>query len=356
MKRARLLRIALPPAQVPTSSLPPDSPPARDFVPAWQAADGVWRREGATDAGGIAALVARISPKRVEVQPHPSDVAMTGIALPALPANRRRDAVLGALELMTLDGTGSLVVGFGPRDADGHVAVAWMGADAFGAALLPLREAGLEVDALVPPTADESWTGAGWSWVFPGATGPDSGASPRWIAPALAWTAAALVVGVAGLNLESRRLADEGRALSRRMSAEVKAAFPEVQVVLNPLQQARQMREARRNGASAGGGTAPDGPAMLRAVATLLTQAQAQVQRIDYQDGQLRVRWREGSAFGQAALGALQAQARPLGLAVRPDGNGLRFEADAAQAAAGEVHAAGAVGASGGPRAGGAAP
>ena len=124
---------------------------------------------------------------------------------------------------------------------------------------------------------------------------------------------------------------------------------PEVQVVLNPLQQARQMRDARRAGGPGGAGgtgtTAPEVAAMLRSAATLLTQAQGQVQRIDAQDGQLRVRWRDGAAFGQGELRELQARAQQAGLSVEPDGQGLRIQVDATRpAAAGsrpdDVHAA----------------
>jgi general secretion pathway protein L len=400
-----LLRIALPPCGLVDGSMGP-------AVVSWRTPDDEWHGE---QVPHLADLAGRFAATRVEISPHPSDLAMTEVEMPALPAKRRREAVLGAIELMTLDGVERLAVGFGPRGAQGGVPVGWMARDVLDEALRQLRGAGLTVDAVLPPPAflpafesmstavrvgdwvilrtgtaqgllvplpgrrpregepivmepvaiepvvidhvaieqvaieqagieqalrarhpdlgaiqwvhgNEASSGAGWPWSLSLAADREAGITRRWAAPALAWTATALAIGVVGLNLQAQRLAAEGRALSRQMSADVKAAFPEVQVVLNPLQQARQMRDARKAGGAGTGATAPDVAAMLRSTAALLTQAQGQVQGIDARDGQLQVRWRDGAAFGQEELRVLQARAQQAGLTVEPDGHGLRIQ------------------------------
>ncbi len=54
-----------------------------------------------------------------------------------------------------------------------------------------------------------------------------------------------------GLNLYAARQADEGQRLKALMSQQVRQAFPELPVVLNPLQQARQQLTVRQTGAAA---------------------------------------------------------------------------------------------------------
>lgn len=54
-----------------------------------------------------------------------------------------------------------------------------------------------------------------------------------------------------GLNLYAAREAEQGQRLKAQMSQRVKQVFPELPVVLNPLQQARQQLAARQSGAAA---------------------------------------------------------------------------------------------------------
>ncbi|WP_273487222.1 type II secretion system protein GspL [Roseateles chitosanitabidus] len=352
----------------------------------------------------LAAVAGCFDARRVVLCPHPSDVAMTEIELPPLPAKRQREAVLGALALLTLAEPDQLSVAYGPRNAEGRVPVAWMDAAVLAALVAVARAAGLVVRAVEPPpaglpaptgeaaanavlmedwvimrtrddegflhpvdarshdpiaiearlrarhpdlaaiqwlSADEPWNGGGWSWSFPLVNGAGAGEGSSWLMPTLAWSTVAAAIAVVGINLQAARLATEGKAVSRQMAADVKAAFPEVPVVLNALQQARQLRDARRNGVIGGQGTGgtptgagldgTDAAALLRASAALLVQAEGQVQALEFQDGQLRVRWRDGSAFGQKDLSALQARAQEKGLAVQSEGHGLRMLADASQ-------------------------
>ncbi|THF60462.1 type II secretion system protein GspL [Pseudothauera rhizosphaerae] len=172
------------------------------------------------------------------------------------------------------------------------------------------------------------WSGAGWSWGLPLGHGSSRTLEHSWLRPALAWGAAAALVGLVGLNLHAHRIASEGQTLKREMAAQVKAAFPEVPVVLNPLQQARQLRDARNAGT--GSAAADDFAALLRTSTTLLAQSAGQVERVDFQGGRLRLRWREGAMLKASEVEALQAQAAERGLAIESDKDGLRVRAAAA--------------------------
>lgn len=168
------------------------------------------------------------------------------------------------------------------------------------------------------------WKGGGWNWTLP--TGQTSGheADPHWLRPAIGWAAATVAVWLLGLNLYASQVAAQGQALTREMAAQVKAAFPEVSVVLNPLKQARQLRDAQRAGA--GTVESADFATLVRAFTGLLTQAEGQVQRLDFQNGQLQVRWREGASPSTGELKTLQGRAQERGLTVHPEDGGLRME------------------------------
>ncbi|MGJ7542502.1 type II secretion system protein GspL [Variovorax sp. LT1R16] len=381
MTRVDLLRLMLPPARHMEAS------PVRC---AWRTPQGTWHSERIE---GLAAIAARYQPRRVEVCPHPTDVSMTQIELPPLPARRQRSAVLGAVELLALASPKGLAVGFGPRSEKGSVPVAWMGTDVLSGCLRTLLDHGLPVQAVYPPPAflpgpqegvasaivvddwlivrtgnddgnlhpipaecmepsqiearlqlllpgspplhwlqvDEvagPWTGSGWHWTLSTGGNGTHEADRRWLRPAIGWAAAAALVWLAGLHLHASQVAAQGQALTRQMAAQVKAAYPDVSVVLNPLQQARQLRDARH----AGSGTvaSADFAALVRASAGLLTQAGGQVQRLEFRDGQLQVRWREGAAPGPDELKSLQGRAEERGLAVQAEDGGLRMQVAAA--------------------------
>ncbi|SDS19737.1 type II secretion system protein L [Halopseudomonas litoralis] len=174
------------------------------------------------------------------------------------------------------------------------------------------------------------WTGGDWPWSLP--TGKRTSTEPdvRWLRPAIGWGTAAVAVWLLGLNLYAGQVTAEGQGIARSMSAQVKAAFPEVSIVINPLQQARQMRDARQSGD--GVVDEPAFPALARATATLLTQADGQVQRLDYRNGRMEIQWREGAALRPAELQALQTQALERGLSVQPKGGGIQLQVDTEQA------------------------
>jgi len=168
------------------------------------------------------------------------------------------------------------------------------------------------------------WTGTGWKWTLSTGKNAAHGNGRPWLRPAIGWTAVTVAMCLFGLNLHASQVAAQGQALTRQMAAQVKAAFPEVSVVLNPLQQARQLRDARQTGASSV--ESADFAALARAGAVLLTRAQGQVQYLDFRDGQLQIRWREGATLSPDEMKALQAQAQERGLALQFEGSGLRLQ------------------------------
>lgn len=167
-------------------------------------------------------------------------------------------------------------------------------------------------DELGATETSTPWTGTGWNWCLPHDSAGASTRNPAWLMPALGWATAALIVWLAGLNLYAARVAADGHALKRKMEADVKAAFPELTVVLNPLKQARQLRDARN--AATETSVAPGFTGLLHASVNLLAQFTAQVQRLDYRDGQIEVRWRDGVTLRPAEIDGLRTQATALGV------------------------------------------
>ena len=177
--------------------------------------------------------------------------------------------------------------------------------------------------------ASARWSGEGWGWSLQAgesAIGSAAGGAAL-VRPVVGWAVVAIAVWLTGLNVYAARLATQGQALKRQMAARVKAAFPDVPVVVNPLQQARQQLEARAAGAPQAAASG-DYAGLSRAAASLLAQAPAgQVQGLRYTAGELRIHWRDGAAPNAEALLALQTQAKEQGLAVANDAGALRVTA-----------------------------
>lgn len=396
MSRVTLLRLILPPLpQLET----------RGGTAAWRHHRSGWEEAAYERLDEVAG---RWPARRLEVAPHPDDVCLTDLQLPALPARQLRAAVMGEVELLSLDSADALVVGHGPRNAQGRVPVAWMSRAAVTQMLRTLRQKGLNVGAMVPPhlflgapsdeedevgkddaagvalalrmegwavlrtgahegqlhplpvegvasepvderlrsalpegtrirwlttlgearrPMPERWSGVA-TWSLPLGVGTAAMESADWIPTVAAWSAALTVVWAAGLHLHARQMAQEGQALRHQMAARVKQVFPEVPVVLNPLQQARQLREARQG---AGGiSVGAEGLSLLRAAAQVLTEAQSQVEQLALDGEALRVQWRVGHSLSPVELQGMQARARERGLQLLPDAKGVRLLADPA--------------------------
>ncbi|MGJ7606804.1 type II secretion system protein GspL [Variovorax sp. LT1R20] len=201
------------------------------------------------------------------------------------------------------------------------------------------REAGIAAhaggDAALPAVrwierdGDEAaaqWTGEGWRWSLPvGGTEAVGGGVAALAVPAVAWGAIAAAVWLVGLNVYASQLAAQGQTLKRQMAARVKAAFPDVPVVVNAVQQARQQKDALAAGAPQA--AKDDYAGLSRAATRLLAQAPAgQVQGLRYAEGALHIRWRDGAAPDAEALRTLQVQAHEQGLAVEGDAGTLRMK------------------------------
>jgi general secretion pathway protein L len=102
---------------------------------------------------------------------------------------------------------------------------------------------------ITPLPAEQRWTGALPGWGLHGGIQQRSAGQSGW-GRAAAFCALAVAVWTLGLNLYAAREATQGQRLKTHMNLRVKQAFPELPVILNPLQQARQQLAARQSGAA----------------------------------------------------------------------------------------------------------
>ncbi|WP_144631026.1 type II secretion system protein GspL [Bordetella genomosp. 13] len=165
---------------------------------------------------------------------------------------------------------------------------------------------------LVPPS--QRWAGALPAWSLAIAAGPSD--SPRGWREPLAWVAAAAVLWMVGLNLYAGRLASEGAALQQHMAQRVRMVFPELPTVLNPLQQARQQRDARA--AAQEQGAAGEFAVLLRLSGQALPFHSGEVRELRYVPGEITLHTSDaGPPTGQGEPAWVQ-EARKAGLAVEP--------------------------------------
>lgn len=288
--------------------------------------------------------------KAVELVLHPDDSLLASLELPPLPATRLGDAVRCAADGLVLGGCEGLQLVHGPRQADGRVQLAWLERERLQRLLHGLRQCALEPRGLygapfflaadkgtacaqlrdgqllvrdgaqggwVHPLPEdclprllESGVAPGWPGEVPeGLPGEAVAASRRWTGAvpacnllqgltgpaqgpqrwgrAVACCALAAAVWTLGLNLHASQMASQGLALKQQMSQRVKQVFPQLPVVLNPLQQARQQRDARL-----AGGT-QDGPgrfaAMVQQAVGAMPFALGAIESIDYDGETLRL-------------------------------------------------------------------
>ncbi|MDP9530811.1 type II secretion system protein GspL [Pseudomonas protegens] len=245
---------------------------------------------------------------------HPQDSLLTSIELPPLPAARINTAVDCAAQALILGAGEQMHVAHGPRDAQGQVTLSWLPKRRLQALGELLQQAGLKLSGLYPapyalavpapgqhtlclldgqlllrhsaaqasvqPLVEETLeqlraSGIGLGWI--GDDAPEgalqrlpieqrwSGAAPAWglqagataargavqgWGRALGCCALAVTVWVVGLNLYAAREAEQGQRLKSQMSQRVRQVFPQLPVVLNPLQQARQQLAAQQSGAA----------------------------------------------------------------------------------------------------------
>lgn len=282
---------------------------------------------------------------------HPLDSLLTSIELPPLPAARIKAAVSCAAQALILGQSERMHVAHSGRGTDGQVQLAWVPKAGLEQLAQLIRQSGLKLRGLypapyalpVPPVGQISacyeaehlllrhsaeqgsvqplfaesleqlvaggsglqWIGDGapanalaqlphaqrWSgpvpnWGLHGGVTQESGQAPRW-GRAMACCALALVVWVAGLNLYAVRQAAEGQQLKAQMSQRVKQAFPQLPVILNPLQQARQQLAARQDPALADPGESFS--SLMQRAGAAMPFMVGVVQRLTFAQGQLHL-------------------------------------------------------------------
>jgi general secretion pathway protein L len=281
---------------------------------------------------------------------HPADSLLASLDLPPLPANKIVAAVQCAAQALMLGDSSEMHIAHSARDEAGQVQIAWAPRQHLLRFGQLLKSAGLNLRGLYPapyslpvlpgtvacvqdghlllrdsvqvarvqPLFDDGFDGVVWEpgvtlhWIGeqppPGAELPMSDAQ-RWTGPlpgwglhgavqtqntehrgwgrAIALSALAVAVWVIGLNLYAAREAGQGQQLKSQMNLRVKQAFPELPVILNPLQQARQQLAARQKGAA-------DDPAqtfnrlVLQAGSGMPSMA-GSVERLAFVDGALQL-------------------------------------------------------------------
>jgi general secretion pathway protein L len=268
-------------------------------------------REGRMARAGqlpLAELGAEAGSLAVHAILHPDDAVVAAITVPPVSTQRLGAAVAGSIEPMVLSDISQLCVAHGARAADGTVTVAWAARHQLAKAWALLADAGLNIVAFIPhllalPSGDARPAepfglpaGPRWLAPFPGWSLAQeelrpASASGRW-RKAIYWSAAAAVVWIAGLNWYAARLSDQVQALQQHMQQAVKQAFPEIPVVIDPLRQAQNQRDALRLAQ----GTAADDDFMPLALAAaqVLDFARSHVRSLRYENGVLTLELAEG--------------------------------------------------------------
>lgn len=333
------LRIALPPLH----DLTPDS--ALEFA----RLDGTLRVLECGHST-LAQLGLDARPAVVECFLHPADSVLTSLALPPLTPARVTAAVDCAVQSLTLGASQHMHIAHSRRSSDNQVQVSWLPKAQLQRLSLVLAQSRLKPGGLFPapyrlalppeghlsvclddqhlvlrasldqgavePMAEDHLkqlqvNGRALHWVgesvADGVLDPQA-ASQRWTGRTPAWglhgtvsrteggqgwgkalgcCALAIGVWVTGLNLYAAREAAQGQQIKAQMSQRVKQTFPQLPVILNPLQQTRQQLAARQSGT-------PDTPAqgfghMLQQAGLALPSMAGSVQQLTFTNGQLQL-------------------------------------------------------------------
>ncbi|MDI2146182.1 type II secretion system protein GspL [Pseudomonas sp. ITA] len=256
---------------------------------------------------------------------HADDSLLTSIALPALSKAKLNAAVNCAVQSLILGDIEQLYIAHSPRDAAGQVHLGWLPRTALDHLAQLLERLPLKIQGLYPapyglalsiddeptrsrlgdyvllrhtlehaqisPLLDDTPTllaaqrcgGPLPSWGLHAGLTQRAETATGW-----GWTAACVVltlmVWILGLNVYARAVAREGMQLKVQMAQRVKQVFPQIPVVLNPLQQAQQQLDAATN-------TPPpsDFIRLIQKTADALPYLAGNVQSLTYGKRELRI-------------------------------------------------------------------
>lgn len=353
------LRIALPPL---------DQLSAESLVHyAWLDRTGQVSRQGQASLGQLAPPRKTLA---AECFLHPGDSLLTSLELPPLTAAKVTAAVTCAAQALILGPVAQVQVVHGPRESNGQVQVGWLpkaGLEQLNRVLaqvhislrglypapyaLPVPPAGglsvacveghlllrqsLHQSALHPLGARaleallnggaqlhqiNEHTAQRWQGVVPGwglhgrLKRTRNGGWGR----ALGLSALAVAVWTLGLNLYAARQVGEGQQLKAQMIAQVKQAFPQLPVILNPLQQARQQLAAAQG---AGADPGQRFSSLVQLAGSHLPFMVGSVQALAFEQGRLHLQLLPDSRNPTAA-GDWQAALAQAGFTATRDDHG----------------------------------
>lgn len=249
---------------------------------------------------------------------HPDDAIVVTLNLPPLPAKRLEAAVQASVEPMALSDTADLCIAHGPRAADGSVCIAWTGRRALLRAWRQLDDVGLKLAAIVPfalavPESDphphrlltlpvnDRWRTPLPHWSFAKPEWRPASQQHRWRG-AVRWAGAAGLLWVLGLHIYAAQLRTEARELQASTEQAIRAAFPSIPIIIDPVQQARSQRDLLRLATGAAGDD--DFIPLSLGAAKVLGFAQGHVSALHYEKGQLTLVLTEGytPSSNEAAL------------------------------------------------------
>lgn len=270
---------------------------------------------------------------RIEAILDAGDSVQGVVTVPPLRGPRLDAAVRGAVEPMVLGDPDALAVGHGPRDEQGQVSVAWTDRAQLLRVWQVFADARLDVVAWLPLACldhdavtvlplrdanDPRWQAAspGWS-LADAALRPRSGGHAPW-RRALAWGGVAAAVWVLGLNVYAAQRSSEADRLRVDMRKQLTTAFPDIPVIVDPVRQATQRRDALR--AAQGALIETDFLPLSLAATQAFDFAADQVLRLRYTVGELRITPAAGMTVPPAARLARQAAAFGLLASAADDG------------------------------------
>ena len=297
-------------------------------------------RSGALALGELAAAMPGA---RVEAILDAADSVQGTVTVPPLRGPRLDAAVRGAVEPMVLGDPDALAIGHGPRAEDGSVTVAWTDRAQLVRAWQLLADARLDVVAWIPLAclATDASAGNGLVHGHPDTAALRDPADPRWraVSPgwslaeaalrprggghapwrrAMLWGGAAAAVWLIGLNLHAAQRSGEADRLRADMRRQLATAFPDIPVIVDPVRQATQRRDALR--AAQGALVETDFLPLSLAATQAFDFAADQVLRLRYTAGELRITPAPGVSVPPPARLARQAAAFGLLAAAADDG------------------------------------